>query len=84
MMKRNSLACEHNAMRHHHVTRKSAQPAHCLRPQCSRPEIVHEPHPWRARNTLESGDSIFFPEERIVVLFTGCECKLLGPRLIMS
>jgi len=59
MMKRNSLACEHNAMRHH-VTRKSAQPAHCLRPQCSRPEIVHEPHPWRARNTLESGDSIFF------------------------
>jgi len=80
-MKRNSLACEHNAMRHH-VTRKSAQPAHCLRPQCSRPDTSLIPGArgthWRAATVS------FFPEERIVVLFTGCECKLLGPRLIMS
>lgn len=47
-----------------HVTRRSAQPAYCLRPQCSRPGIVNDP-PARAiitgaRNTLASGDSIFF------------------------
>lgn len=62
-MKPNSFACEHNARSRDPQERATgALPASTmLAPGLGERERERrEPHHWRARNTLESGDRIFF------------------------